>query len=544
MAGGHVVEDTGAVRLSLRWKIVGGYGLLLALIALLGWVTLSLFGSLRGVQRKVFDDAIPGLQSIDEIVRSYTAQSSAVNRYLNQSQPALLDQYRGEVEIANFWQEQARDLFAEGEERALLDELITAGESFQALVDEQVIPFVSEGSRSRAISVLGQEGTPLISEIETTGNVLRSIQDATVVRTEEDLRGKSNQTLLALVGVTIMALLSGLALAIALPRRLVGGLSRLVDATRAVGRGDFDQRLEIRSGDEVEELAERFGEMQEGLKRLQQLALQDRELEIAASIQRNLLQRSLPESPAFKLVPLHRQANLVGGDWYDVDLTGRSLTVVVGDASGKGIAAALMATIALSFLRAERSLGAGPKRIVERTNEALREATEPDSFTTLLYATLDLQSGEVRWLNMGHPAPFVVRAATTDGGEPAGYYLEGPRNRALGWFDDPGLTETVVHLHAGDRLVVFTDGWLEAKSGEGEVFGEHRFAESLMRLAQLDADDLVQELVGDVERFAAGKLDDDLTMLIVEFLGAALPGPPEQQGQGEQTGEDTWHSRR
>jgi serine phosphatase RsbU (regulator of sigma subunit)/CHASE3 domain sensor protein len=526
------------VRLSLRWKIVGGYGLLLALIALLGWVTLSLFSSLRDVQRKVFDDAIPGLQAVGEIVRSYTAQSASVRGYLNDPQAALLDQYRGEVEIAEFWERRARDVFTETEEHALLDDLVAAGNSFQELVDEQVIPLAAEGKRSAAFRVLGQQGTPLISEIETAGNVLRSTQDATVERTEEDLRRQSNQTLLALVGVTIMALLSGLALAIALPRRLVGSLGRLVDAARAIGRGDLDQKLDIHSGDEVEELAERFGEMQEGLKRLQQLALQDRELAIAASIQRNLLQRTLPESPAAKLVPLHRQANLVGGDWYDVDLAGKTLTVVVGDASGKGIAAALMATVALSFLRAERGLGARPKRIVERTNEALLEATDPDSFTTLLYATIDLQGGEVRWLNMGHPSPFVIRSGGNDRPRPAGYYLEGPRNRALGWFEDPGVTETVVNLHPGDRLILFTDGWLEAKSPEGEVFGEHRFAESLIRLSTLYADDLPEELMGDVERFAAGKLDDDLTMLIVEFLGAPAAGAPEQ------TGEKTWHSRR
>ena len=64
------------MRLSLRWKIVGGFGLLLLLIALLGWVTLSLFGSLRNVQRRVFDEAIPALLAVDEIVRSYTAQST------------------------------------------------------------------------------------------------------------------------------------------------------------------------------------------------------------------------------------------------------------------------------------------------------------------------------------------------------------------------------------------------------------------------------------------------------------------------------------
>jgi serine phosphatase RsbU (regulator of sigma subunit) len=323
------------------------------------------------------------------------------------------------------------------------------------------------------------------------------------------------------------------------PRRLVSDLHRLVDAVRAVERGDFDQAIDIRSGDEVEELAGRFNDMQAGLKRLQQLALHDRELEIAASIQENLLRRSLPDTPGVRLVPLQRQANLVGGDWYDVDSAGGRLTVVVGDASGKGIGAALLATIALSVLRAERGLGAGPPRIIERANEALRGATDPDSFTTLVYADIDLYSGEMRWLNMGHPPPFLLHPGGELGG-PTGYYLEGPRNRVLGWFDDPGLAETSVRLEAGHRLVLYTDGFLEAKSPEGETFGEHRFSETLIRLAALDADMVADELVREVERFAAGKLDDDLTMLIVEFeatrVGEGVPG--------RLTGEEPWHSRR
>src|SRR3990170_8455157 len=97
--------------------------------------------------------------------------------------------------------------------------------------------------------------------------------------------------------------------------------------------------------------------MQAGLKRLQQLALQDRELEIASSIQKNLLQRTIPTIAGVTLVPHQRQANLVGGDWYDVDVQGPTMTVAVGDASGKGIAAALMATVTLSALRGERSRG-------------------------------------------------------------------------------------------------------------------------------------------------------------------------------------------
>jgi phosphoserine phosphatase RsbU/P len=247
----------------------------------------------------------------------------------------------------------------------------------------------------------------------------------------------------------------------------------------------------------------------------------------------------MPGMPGVRITPLQRQANLVGGDWYDVDVSNGELTVVVGDASGKGIAAALMATVALAFLRAERGLGSNSKRIIQRTNEALLDATDPGSFTTVVYSSLNVATGELRWLNMGHPAPFLIRF---NGREPAerGHYLEGPRNRALGWFEDPGLAETVAYLRPGDCLIFFTDGWLEAKAPDGEVFGEHRFAEAILRLAPLGAGGLADQLVGEVERFAAGKLDDDLTMLIVEFEGASMP----HRFGGRRTGEEAWHSRR
>jgi len=505
------------VRLSLRWKIVGGFGILILLVAVLGWLTLSLFGSLRSVQREVFRKAIPELVAVDEIVRSFTAQSAAVRGYLISSEGELLDQYQREVGVADEWETRALDLRGSAPESDVLQELIASGDEFQSLVDNDVVPLAADGQRSQAFRVLGQEGSPLINNIERLGEALRLAQDEVVVAAEREVRRRQNQAIAILILVFVAMLVVGLALAILLPRRLVRNLEKLVHAARGIEQGDFDQRLEINSHDEVEELATRFLKMQSGLKRLQQLALQDRELEIAASIQRNLLQRHVPDIPGVRLFPIQRQANLVGGDWYDIELSQRTLTVAVGDASGKGIAAALMATVALSSLRAERSLGAGPKRVIESANKTLREATDPDSFTTLIYLTLDLRTGEVRWLNMGHPSPFVHRSGPD--GTASGYFVEGPRNKALGWFDEPGLAETVLGLEPGDRLVLFTDGFIEAKDPSGELFGEERLAELLLRFAPMDPATLEDELIGEVERFAAGKLGDDLTMLVVEYQG-------------------------
>lgn len=527
------------VKLSLRWKIVGGFGLLLALIGLLGWVTLSLFSSLRTVQRRVFDDAVPGLVTVDEITRSYTAQSAAVRGFLIQSQDSLLEQYRVEVGAVGVAQRDGLRLFTSTEERALLRKLVAAGTDFQSLVETRVVPLANEGRRASAIAMLGQQGTPLISQIEQLGNNLRELQREVVVRSEGDLRSRSSQARVILLVVIAGALIAGTVLAVVLPRRLSSNIQTLVGAARAIGGGDFDQKIAIKSGDEIEELGARFSEMQSGLKRLQQLALQDRELEIASSIQRNLLQRTLPSIPGVLLVPVQRQANLVGGDWYDVDVAGSAVTVAVGDSSGKGIGAALMATVVLSVLRAERGLGAGPKRVIERANHALKEATEPDSFTTLVYATVDFNTGTASWLNMGHPSPFVLTARPRDG-RPRGYFLEGPRNRALGWFDDPGVAEAVVQLEPRDRLVLYTDGLLEAKSPQGGMFGEQRLAETIMSLSSLDCGALGEELIGQVEGFTAGKLDDDLTVLVIEYQGSPFT---EQTGESV-TGEMSWHSRR
>ncbi|MEA2508846.1 MAG: phosphoserine phosphatase RsbU/P [Actinomycetota bacterium] len=535
------------MRLSLRWKIVGGFGVLLILIVVLGWVTLSLFGSLRTVQRRVLDQAVPELVTVDQIIRSYTAQSAAVRGFLIESQSSLLDQYQREVRTSRQLQQQAQTLFRDADQdRRLLNELVAAGASFQRLVDHRVIPLASKGRRRAAFHVLGRVGTPLIAQIDADGSLLRNSQNETVAAAEANLSAHSSRTIIILLAVTGGALFLGIVLAVVLPRRLVADLQRLVDATRAIGRGDFDQQIKIESGDEVEELAARFGEMQSGLKRLQQLAMQDRELEIAAGIQRNLLQRLVPDTPGFVLLPLHRQANLVGGDWYDIDYEGGSLTLAVGDASGKGIGAALMATVLLSVLRAERRLGADAERVIQRTNEALREAVEVDGFTTLVYATIQAESGEVRWLNMGHPSPFIVRSSKASrDADVRGYFIEGPRNKALGWFQDPGLSQTVARVAPGDRLVFFTDGFIEAKSPEGEIFGERRFGEAILKSGMLPLASMGTLLVGEVERFAAGKLDDDLTMLVVEFQGVPAPAQAGTAGVNEvDTGEPLWHSRR
>ena len=97
-----------------------------------------------------------------------------------------------------------------------------------------------------------------------------------------------------------------------------------------------------------------------------------------------------------------------------------------------------------------------------------------------------------------------------------------------------------MQLEPGDRLVLYTDGLLEAKSPLGDVFGEQRLGQAMIELASLDCGDLSDALMRQVEEFAAGKLDDDLTILVIEYRGSPLEGRVVE----EITGERPWHSKR
>ena len=123
---------------------------------------------------------------------------------------------------------------------------------------------------------------------------------------------------------------------------------------------------------------------------------------------------------------------------------------------------------------------------------------------------------------MGHLPPYLLQPA--DGEGFSGVFLDGSPNRVLGWFDDPGYSETVTDLAPGERLVLFTDGFLEAKAPSGDMFGEERLATALNRLAPLAPEQLGDALVVEVERFAAGKLEDDLTMLVLGYRGPVRDG--------------------
>lgn len=235
------------------------------------------------------------------------------------------------------------------------------------------------------------------------------------------------------------------------------------------------------------------------------------ELAAAARIQQSILPRAPPTLPdgttpdvACTMIP----AREVGGDFFDHFLTddGR-LALVVADASGKGIPAALFSAMASPLVRSAATAGGDAAAVAARVNDLLARDNDACMFVTLFLGLADLRTGRIDYVNAGHNAPYVVRA---DGSLEA----LGPTGPALGMWPGAAYRAGAAELSPGDRLFAFTDGVTEAADARGVLFGEDR----LERLLSGEASRTPAELRDAVVRAVAahaGEADpaDDVTVL-------------------------------
>jgi serine phosphatase RsbU (regulator of sigma subunit)/CheY-like chemotaxis protein/anti-sigma regulatory factor (Ser/Thr protein kinase) len=254
-------------------------------------------------------------------------------------------------------------------------------------------------------------------------------------------------------------------------------------------------------------------------------ALYEREHDIASTLQRGLLPASLPPTPGLALAS-HFEAGgegtQVGGDWFDAfPLAGGRVGLIVGDVSGRGVAAAARMSQLRSVARAYALEGHAPAEVVERLN-AYHQVLAPDDLTTLVYAVVEPDRGRVRLVNAGHPPPAIA----TPGAPPR--LIEGSCP-ALGVMEVCDAEETVLPFPADAVLVLYTDGLVERRS-EGINAGLARLLGALSPPAPAVADTTSRIL--DACGTAAG---DDVTVLCaraVPLLGreVSITLLPEPEG--------------
>jgi serine phosphatase RsbU (regulator of sigma subunit) len=206
----------------------------------------------------------------------------------------------------------------------------------------------------------------------------------------------------------------------------------------------------------------------------------------------------------------------VAGDVFDYAINGDTAHVAIFDAMGHSLRASLIAAVAVASYRNCRRGSVGLEKTLTTMDQALNAEFGDESFATALLAELDLSSGQVRAIMAGHAAPLLLRQGRVVRGDTPEPTLP------LGLGADPA-TVTEYALEPGDRLLLFTDGIVEARSEAGEFFGEQRLVELLSKEAAAGnaSPETVRRLVRAVVEHQSRNLQDDATLLVVEWLGRA-----------------------
>jgi len=241
----------------------------------------------------------------------------------------------------------------------------------------------------------------------------------------------------------------------------------------------------------------------------------EQELQMARRIQQASLPKEVPELEGWEISPYYRPAREVGGDFYDFHLLsdGR-LGLVTGDATGKGMPAALVMSTTCGMLQAvSQALDSiSPGEVLERVNETLLARIPPNMFVTCFYAILDPHSGSLRYANAGHDLPYLQRRGKAE-------ELRA-RGMPLGLMPGMGYEENEIVLDSGEAVLFYSDGLVEAHGPKGEMFGFPRLQALVAKHGEERSvgDFLLEELYSFTG--AGWEQEDDITLLTLRRSAA------------------------
>jgi len=220
--------------------------------------------------------------------------------------------------------------------------------------------------------------------------------------------------------------------------------------------------LEQRVAERTEQLKSAMAKQQQEAQERERI---EQELRVARMIQHTLLPKSAPELGGYHIAAYYRPAREVGGDFYDfLELEDGRVGLVVGDASGKGIPAAMVMANTRSVLRTSAQGGdLAPGQVLAEANEILFPDIPPNMFVTCFYAILDPKSGRLSYANAGHDLPYLHRNGDTE-------ELRA-RGMPLGLMPKMSYEEKETILHSGEAALLYSDGLVEAHDPAGEMFG-------------------------------------------------------------------------
>lgn len=336
---------------------------------------------------------------------------------------------------------------------------------------------------------------------------------------------------LFVAGLFLIFELISLVIGISLSRTITRAVHNLYEGTQRIKEGDFSHRISVRGSDQLAELSASFNTMTENLERLivvekEKERLQS-ELAIAREVQDQLFPKNVPVMRSLELSGACQPARMVSGDYYDFLLLAESkLALAIGDVAGKGISAALLMAAIQSIMRTQLTAGipvaavAGDgngsarwstSHLVAHLNKQLYANTSSEKYATFCFGLYDEASGVLTYTNAGHLPPILLR-----GGEATNLEVTGT---VVGAFPFAQYEERQVRMESGDLLVAYTDGITEPENAYGEMFGEERLKDLLLRWAENDSSETIARTMEAVKQWTgSSELQDDMTMLIMRRL--------------------------
>jgi predicted ester cyclase len=245
----------------------------------------------------------------------------------------------------------------------------------------------------------------------------------------------------------------------------------------------------------------------------------EQELSVARRIQQASLPNEVPELEGWQITPFYQPAREVGGDFYDFHLLSEGrVGLVVGDATGKGVPAALVMSTTLGMLQAISqaldSSSSAPGKVLERVNEALTIRIPPNMFVTCFYAILEPESGSLTYANAGHDLPY-LRHRNGEAEELRA------RGMPLGLMPQMGYEEKEIELDVGEGVFFYSDGLVEAHDPKGEMFGFPRLRVLIAQHAEERS--LGEYLLEELYHFVGEgwEQEDDITLLTLRHSAAS-----------------------
>lgn len=330
----------------------------------------------------------------------------------------------------------------------------------------------------------------------------------------------------------LLVLMVSIGFSYLLTNRLVAPARVLTHHVQTVSGLDFSTmtpdpallRVAESTSDEFGHLARAFMDMEAqlvtALKTRDELVGVRKELDIAGTIQKALLPAALTAHATAGRFDIHAvmiPAKEVGGDFYDYFLIDHErIGFVVGDVSGKGIAASLYMAVSRTLLRATALLeGVSPAQCLRIVNDRLCADTDSGLFVTITYAILNTSTGELIYATGGHPPPIVL-----DGNRGMAYEMKKAPGTVLGVIEDVDYEEERVTLGADDQLILYSDGVSEAMNPLNELFSEERLVHFLGTLRAVTSEGANNAIIDRVRVFAGtAPQADDITVLTLIYRG-------------------------